>query len=126
MFNFKQLINKPTRIAQGSSTLIDLLFSNEPQNITVTNTFPMSFSDHELIGVVRKINNVKSRPKTIKVRNYCNYDSIKMNLENTDWSSVYAVRDVNKAWEAIKSTMLSVFNKHAPLSSKRVRGAITP
>ena len=50
MFNFKQMINKPTRIAQGSSTLIDLLFSNEPQNISVTNTFPMSLSDHKLIG----------------------------------------------------------------------------
>ena len=48
MFNFKQMINKPTCIAQGSSTLIDLLFSNEPQNISVINTFPMSLSDHDI------------------------------------------------------------------------------
>ena len=82
----------------------------------------------QLIGGVRKINHIKSRPKTIKVRDYRNYDPNKMNkdLENIDWSSVYSVRDVNKAWEAIESTLLSVFKKHAPLISKRVRGAITP
>ena len=47
-------------------------------------------------------------------------------LENTDWSSVYSVRDVNKAWEAIESSLISIFNRHAPLISKRVRDAITP
>ena len=68
-FGLKQLITSPTRITRESKTLIDVICSNEPHNIYSVKVIPAGLSDHELIGCVRKLNNVKFNP-----RNFANYD----------------------------------------------------
>ena len=61
--------------------LIDLVFSNEPANIVSSLAVPLCFSDHDMIEVVQKINNIKSNPKTIKFRDYQNYDPERLCLQ---------------------------------------------
>ena len=45
---FTQLIDKPTRVTESSSTCIDLVMTNKPDMIASTKTRPCSFSDHHL------------------------------------------------------------------------------
>ena len=59
MYVFKQLINKPTRTTSTSTTVIDLFFTNSSENIVNSDVFTTSLSDHDMIGVVHKINNAK-------------------------------------------------------------------
>ena len=66
---FKQLIKKPTRITQTSSTLIDLILTNRPLTISKTDVIALSLSDHDMIACIRKVNFQKFAPKTIKCRN---------------------------------------------------------
>ena len=61
-----QIIRTATRITKDSSTSIDLIFTNKAANVTNASSFPLSFSDHDMIGCVKKINTIKYDPRTIE------------------------------------------------------------
>ena len=58
-FSFKQLIKSATRITSSCKSLIDVICSNKPQNISTIKVIPADLSDHELIGCVRKLHHRK-------------------------------------------------------------------
>ena len=58
--NFTQLINVATRIAQNSSTLLDIVASNCPQNISSSGVASAGLSDHETVFCVRKLNSKRA------------------------------------------------------------------
>ena len=64
------------------------------------------------------------KKKTVECRNYARYDYESMNndFQRVDLSSLYNLRDVNKALEFFNNTVSSIFNKHAPFINKKVRG----
>ena len=84
----------------------------------------MSLSDHEMIGFTRKVNNFKYTPRKISCRDYRNYDPVKMQneLKAVDWNYLYQIEDVNKAWTYVQTILSSIFNSHAPVISKIVKG----
>ena len=72
--SFTQLIDSPTRITKDTSTLLDLIATNCPQNVSKSGVISSGFSDHEMIFFIRKIN-WKRFPAQMKTfRNYGNYD----------------------------------------------------
>ena len=87
---FKQILNTPTRVTDQISSLIDLIFVNNYQNISYKTVIPTGLSDHDLITCVRKVNNVKYESETIHYRDYKNYDVNVVNSEllniNLGWS----------------------------------------
>ena len=62
---FKQILNTPTRITDQTSSLIDLIYVNNKQNISYKTVTPTGVSGHDLIGCVRKVKNVKYESETI-------------------------------------------------------------
>ena len=88
---FKQILNTPTRVTDQTFSLIDLLFVNNNQNISYKTVIPTRLSDHDLIARVRKINNVKYEPETIRCRDYKIYDVNVINNEllNINWDGVF-------------------------------------
>ena len=93
--SFSQLINSPTRIASESSTLIDLIATNNPQNIRSSGVLSSGLSDHELIYCVRKLNWMRFPYEMKTFRNYANYDQHKFckDLRDVDWESVVKTKD---------------------------------
>ena len=124
----KQLISKPTRVTPTTSTLIDVITSNNPVAISNTDVIPSSMSDHDIIGCVRKINTLKFKQKTITCRSYAKYDpnNLCTDLANVNWNEFYTLHNVDKAWSLMKTTLLTVFDRHAPLVTKRVKGRVCP
>ena len=57
-YGFCQQVDSPTRLSEESESLIDLVLSNMPQNICKTGILQCCLSDHELIGTIRKMNNL--------------------------------------------------------------------
>ena len=51
---YKQLVTKATRITEDSKTLIDIIFTNKPKNISKTDTIPTSLSNHDMVGCARQ------------------------------------------------------------------------
>ena len=48
-----QLTSEPTRVTEFSTTLIDLIFSNEPNKIICSGISHIGISDHSLINSFR-------------------------------------------------------------------------
>ena len=67
-----QIIKTATRINEGSSTSVDVIFTNKAANVTNASSFPLSFSDHDMIGCMRKINIIKYNPSYKRLLNRCN------------------------------------------------------
>ena len=56
IYGLKQLVNEPTRITLTyTSTLIDLIFTNRPENVYCSEVSHVALSDHSLVYVYRKI-----------------------------------------------------------------------
>jgi len=124
---FQQHITKPTRITKNSSTLIDIIATNK-SNIARTDVIPLSLSDHDMVICIRKQNHTKYKEKYVTSRNYSRYNQneLKTDLKNTDFSTVINSKNVNEAVERFTKIMNDIFNRHAPLVKKRVKGKPTP
>ena len=119
-----QIIKTATRIAKDSSTSINLIFTNKVANVTNASLFPLSFSDHEMIGCVRKINTIKYDPKTIKWHDYkhYNHNDLRNDIKNINWKLIKEASDVNKALKYFNAKVAKVFGRHAPTIQKNVTG----
>ena len=49
LFGFKQLIKEPTRITEETSTLIDIILTNNNSVISKVGVLPLSLSDHDIL-----------------------------------------------------------------------------
>ena len=56
-----QYINKPTRITETTSTLIDLILTNKSEYILYAGVLHIGISDHSLVYAVRKFDSPKAR-----------------------------------------------------------------
>ena len=54
LYQLDQLISEPTRVTGTSATLIDLFFTNKPENIIQSGVVHIGISDHGLNYTVRK------------------------------------------------------------------------
>ena len=55
--NFSQLVLSPTRVTDSPETIIDLVYSNVPDNIVSVSVPHYSISDHYPVCVTRKLSN---------------------------------------------------------------------
>ena len=69
-----QIVNSPTRVTKDTSTLIDLILTNSPQNIKFTDTadFP-GISDHKLVYCSYSLKKPKFTPRIVKRRDFRNF-----------------------------------------------------
>ncbi|XP_057292275.1 uncharacterized protein LOC130614833 [Hydractinia symbiolongicarpus] len=113
----KQLIKQFTRETESSKTIIDVIFTSHQKNVKETIVLPLGISDHDLIGVNRKINVNRYVPRRIKIRDYKNYKAtrFKDDMKNSDWDSIIFKDTMNESWDAFKSRILEIINIHVPL-----------
>ena len=125
--NIKQLIDQPTRITKNSKSLIDLVAVNCPQNVCESGVVSAHLSDHELVYCVRKLN-WKRAPSQVKTfRNYAhfNVDAFRNDLKGVNWNSAPCPGGpviVDKLWHDFKRGFITIADRHAPLTQRRVRG----
>ena len=87
-----------------------------------------SLSDHNLIKRVRKLNNIKFNPRTIKCRDYKDYDqtTVSVELSVVNWDIVYNTPDPDMAWYNLQQILSETINRQTPLIIKRVKGKPAP
>ena len=96
----KQLVKSATRITRESSTLIDIILSYRLRSLPRVIVAPMSFSDHDMICCIRKINTQNYPYRTIKCRNYANYNPVNLlnDVKNINRLPIFETStDVNSA-----------------------------
>ena len=122
------MIKEPTRITKDTETLIDIILSNNPSLISNVIVDSISIGDHELIGCVRKMHNIKYESKTVQSRDYKNYvpENLFAECQQIDWDTLYQCSDVNTAANIFTSTLKNIFDSHAPIRTKTVKGKPSP
>ena len=125
---FKQIIDKPTRVSKNTKSLIDIIASNNSSKIADSIVVANSISDHDIIGIIRKMHIKKPTPRTIFIRDYSKFDTenYKNDLRNTQWENMFLTQDINGAWNIFKTLLSYVIKKHAPLREKKVKGNDCP
>ena len=85
---FSQLIKSPT---ETTATVIDVIQMNKECNISYNVVIPADLNDHNLIGCVRNMHNIKCQQKAIRCRNtlvilvlHCYPTSLSLSIFN--WS----------------------------------------
>ena len=83
-----------------SKKLIDIIASTHHFNVVKTIVFANGLSDHDLTGIIRKLNIAKYVPRQFITRNYkfYNKDNFKKDLTNIPWDSLFRLDDLNLAW----------------------------
>ena len=117
LYQYRQLINEPTRVTRTSATLIDLILTNKEENISKSGVIHLGISDHSLVFAVRKYCVTKSRQKTRYARNFkrFNANNFLNDLSQMPWEkNLMRVRDSYKKmavknnsqiyWEKFKET----------------------
>ena len=122
--HLKQIYKTAARVTDKTESLIDLVFTNAPFNITMNDVYALSFSDHDLIGCNCKQNRVKTPQKIMPCRNYRLYDHNK--LKNTDWSPLYISHSISDLLQAFNRILTEFFERHAPFATTKTNTNIFP
>lgn len=129
LFNLKQLIDKPTRVTEKSSTLIDIILTNCPENHTVTGVQETAFSDHYIIFTKLNITSKGKIHNEIRFRNFHNFNAetflhdIASEFNEIDILSdnIRNEFDFESKWQLWKKKFISISNKHAPFRVSRLK-----
>ena len=126
LYGLSQQVSGPTRVQQdGSSSTIDLLFSNEDSLVHNCETVPpLSTSDH--YGVVAAINKkfgkqkIKSNGRRIWRYTYADWDGACEAIDNFDWDSILS-DDIDVACENWLKQFMSIMEQFIPNSFLKSR-----
>jgi hypothetical protein len=117
------LITKPTRIAGGSSTLIDNIFSNDICSTDMLNgLFYTDISDHFPIFSINCKNKISNDLKFIQTR-IMNDKTIKaftMKLRQVNWNSVLDNNNGNEAFCAFHDKYSKLYDKCFPVKNVKI------
>jgi hypothetical protein len=81
--------------------MIDLFFTNKPENILQSGVIHLGISDHSLIYAVRKFNSPKCRERLKLVRNFKNFNATDFvwDISQISWESVVLYNNPNVCWK---------------------------
>ena len=132
LYVMKQLVAVPTRVTLNTSSLLDVIFSNDHESHTVTGVYHTSLSDHYMIYTVYDLVRIihDSNNKILKFRNYKKFSSglfIKDILAcdciyDTSWDSSF----LEAKWDEFKNVFITVSDIHAPLHCRKLKNRCNP
>ena len=104
-FGLTQLVSEPTRVTGDSSTIIDNIYANCPENVNSLNIPKIWVSDHFPIFLIRKmhVQPPKTDHYTISYRSFKKINEGKFtdDLQSVSWDTIKIfddTDDVMKAW----------------------------
>ena len=114
-------ITLPTRITSHSQTLIDNIFSNDPNfSQGVSGNFTFSISDHlAQFLIMPRIDNRPPKKHNIQKRDFTNYDKTDLigDIISINWHEVMSVElaDTNHSFDMFYKKITDVLDTHVPL-----------
>ena len=120
-----QLVNSPTRVTEDTSTLIDLILVNAPENVKIVGTVDIpGISDHKMVYCSYSLKKIKFKPIIIKRRDFRNFASEKFiqDMENVQWDSFGEIADHNleEATMKLEDIFTDNINRNAPMREIKI------
>ena len=125
-----QLIDVPTRVTPNSKSLIDHVYSSNPEEHQLTGVFETHISDHYMTFTVYGNTKVETKhlENVIEYRCYRKFSEgnfINM-LKNLPFLDVMEDTNPNNALKTWYDLYMTAVNEHAPLKRKRLRSKLCP
>ena len=112
-------VTAPTQLTTRSQTLIDNIFYNEISKSVISGNFSTSISDHltQFLIVPSNVSDIiKKEPQLFRSYKNMNKESIKIELENTNWN--HSLETVNNnaslSFELLNKKISSILDRHCP------------
>ena len=126
MFNFKNVINKPTRVTDHSSTLLDPFIISDTINCIFSDVLktPCEISDHDAPVVFIECPFIKNRSFKREMWLYDKTDRKKFSdkLDAVDWNALLSdLGDVDEMCQIFTETFLKIARKCIPTKQVTVR-----
>ena len=120
-FGLRQLVDRPTRLTPDSETLIDIAAVSADCFSFAGLESLHGLTDHELIRCRLTSSVPKVRPIIKSYRDYraFKFDSFNRDLELLPLTLLYQIRDVDTKVNYFNKLILSLFDKHAPVKTRR-------
>ena len=116
---FVLYIQQPTHVVGSSATLIDNIFVNSVEFVTVSGNLLCQLADHLLQFLVLKDFRVSYMPKHEQIfkRNYrfFNNNEFKNEINQIEWKTLFDSHDMNLCFEKFLHILTCVFDDHAPI-----------
>lgn len=129
-FGLEQVMKKATRIAENSSTLLDLILTNKSDVVINADVINLpQFSDHHLVYCLVDMPIVrKNNPQFILSRNIknINLDEFDASARSINWNSLQYFESIDEKIAFLENNIISLFNIHAPLRKIRVTKKFNP
>ena len=102
-FGYSQLIKDATRTTKTTSTIIDHIITNRPDDISSSGARPCGISDHDALFLLRntRVPKLKVPPKAITVRKYKRFNIVDFQSDLKEIPMEYiklVSEDVNEVW----------------------------
>lgn len=123
-FSLKQLIEKPTRITKTSSTLIDLILVNKPENALFSSCCDApGVSDHCFTYVAYSLKKEKFKPYKVTKRDFknVNWQNFKNAVEYAPWENILYGENINEKITTLENYMHEILDKYAPYKTFTVK-----
>ena len=134
--NCHQLVRGITRIQNYGDTIqqscIDHITTNVPDKCSNPEISAGGSSDHMAVMITKFSRDICNQPKTIKKRNYKNFDpqafltDVQYSISNGSFNSILSTSDPDIASSHFWGIFGSILNRHAPLKTIQVRNNYSP
>lgn len=122
--NLSQTIDKPTRITNTSSTLLDVIITNKLQMVCHSDVIPSPIADHELITLKIDISKPKRQPQMKKFRCLRNYSQDRFChslVDRTqDFDRILATDNVHTQVDIFSKFFIMSLDECAPFVTKEI------
>ena len=124
--DLNQLVHLSTRVTERSKTLIDHIYVDQDCNYKEVCVIPLGISDHFPTCITLNYHICKYKVKVhteINFRNFNNFN-IDVLMRDRDFEAlqgVFSITDPDKALDFWLNIVRSIFDKHAPLCTKRIK-----
>ena len=120
LYQLTQLIQEATRIIMTTSTLIDHIITNTPENVCDSGVIHTGISDHSLVFAIRKISVARKVEHTVEIKNMKKFDTKKLltGLSSNKATGVDKIscKIIKIASPAISDSLTHIFNQAITLS----------
>ena len=119
---FTQLIDIPTRITEGTISLIDLFFVDNSEDIVCHGTLP-KIADHDGVLASYKLNLQKPTTKSKKIYNYNDVDIIGLTnyIKNYDYDNIVFSQPIQRQAEIFNEILSNAFSQFVPCKIVNIR-----
>ena len=128
VYGLKNLIKLPTRIGKTSSTLLDLILTNNTRRLFSSGVVDAHISDHSLIYTILRTTAPRLRSRKIQLRSLKNFDRdlFLRDLHNVPFHVMEVFDDIDDKQYVFESLYLDIVNEHAPQKQAHIRGNQIP